>query len=161
MRKRWKEANNNNTFSQERHSWSRHPPSLWMQLVGDSILMITFAPWLGGCSTVFSSSLFFKVNAVERVYYHGTSSIRLWTTVSSLSDKASRLPSHPRDWTQISCIEGRLFMVWATREVLTNTQSYHSLFCMSFCKRTLLLPITAGSGGHRALSTRVWEFNSY
>ena len=28
----------------------------------------------------------------------------------------SRGPSQPRDWTQVSCIAGRFFTVWATRE---------------------------------------------
>ena len=27
--------------------------------------------------------------------------------------------SQPKDWTQISCIAGRLFTIWATRETLT------------------------------------------
>ena len=27
-----------------------------------------------------------------------------------------RVSSWPRDWTQISCIAGRFFIVWATRE---------------------------------------------
>ena len=29
----------------------------------------------------------------------------------------SRGSSHPRDWTQVSCIAGRCFNLWATREV--------------------------------------------
>ena len=31
----------------------------------------------------------------------------------------SRGPSRPRDWTRGSCIAGRFFTVWATREALT------------------------------------------
>ena len=30
----------------------------------------------------------------------------------------SRGSSQPRDWTQVSCIEGRFFTIWATREAL-------------------------------------------
>ena len=32
----------------------------------------------------------------------------------------SRGSSWPRDWTQVSCIVGRRFTVWATREVPYN-----------------------------------------
>ena len=30
----------------------------------------------------------------------------------------SRASSWPRDWTQVSCVVGRRFIVWATREIL-------------------------------------------
>ena len=30
----------------------------------------------------------------------------------------SRESFHPRDWTQVSCIAGRFFTIWATREAL-------------------------------------------
>ena len=33
-----------------------------------------------------------------------------------VSHSFSRVPSSPRDWTQVSCFTGRLFTVWATRE---------------------------------------------
>ena len=36
---------------------------------------------------------------------------------------SSRGFSWPRDWTQVSCIAGRLFTVWATREV-TKSQGH-------------------------------------
>ena len=32
----------------------------------------------------------------------------------------SRGSSHPRDWSRVSCIVGRCFTIWATREVLSN-----------------------------------------
>ena len=35
----------------------------------------------------------------------------------------SRGSSQPRDWTQVSCIGGRHFNLWATREVKTKWQS--------------------------------------
>ena len=34
----------------------------------------------------------------------------------------SRRSSLPRDWTQVSCIEGRLFTIWATREHKTQAE---------------------------------------
>ena len=30
----------------------------------------------------------------------------------------SKESAQPRDWTQVSCIAGRLFIIWATREAL-------------------------------------------
>ena len=50
----------------------------------------------------------------------------------------SRRTSRPRDWTQSSCIVGRLFTVWATREawhhlstVVFYTSSYTWIFVIS------------------------------
>ena len=36
----------------------------------------------------------------------------------------SRGLSQPRDWTQVSCIAGRFFTVWATREAHIVTYMY-------------------------------------
>ena len=35
---------------------------------------------------------------------------------------SSRGSSYPRDWTHVSCIAGRFFMVWASREAFVNHQ---------------------------------------
>ena len=35
----------------------------------------------------------------------------------------SRASSWPRDWTQVSCIAGRFFTIWATGKILTNLDS--------------------------------------
>ena len=35
----------------------------------------------------------------------------------------SRVSSQPRDWTQVSCIAGRFFTIWATREAQRSIQS--------------------------------------
>ena len=45
---------------------------------------------------------------------HGTFQARIpeWAAISF-----SRGSSQPRDWTRVSCIAGRRFTVWATREV--------------------------------------------
>ena len=65
-----------------------------------------------------------KVNVIERGYCHGASSKRLWTAVSSFSDKASVLPSQPRVWTQISYIEGKLSLhVFLQKDIAF---AYHS-----------------------------------
>ena len=47
-------------------------------------------------------------------YIHGIFQSRTleWVAISF-----SRGSSQPRDWTQVSCIVGRHFTVWATREV--------------------------------------------
>ena len=42
----------------------------------------------------------------------------------------SRRSSWPRGWTQVSCIAGRFFMVWATREAQTTTCV---CVCVSVC----------------------------
>ena len=34
----------------------------------------------------------------------------------------SRGSSQPRDWTQVSCIAGRLFTIWATKEALVSSK---------------------------------------
>ena len=36
----------------------------------------------------------------------------------------SRRSSQPRGWTQVSCIVGRHFTIWATREVTHNKNKY-------------------------------------
>ena len=48
---------------------------------------------------------------------HGTLQARIveWVTVPF-----SRGSSWPRDWTWVSCIAGKLFTIWATREALSN-----------------------------------------
>ena len=44
---------------------------------------------------------------------HGILQVRIleWAAISF-----SRGPSPPRDWTQVSCIAGRFFTIWVTRE---------------------------------------------
>ena len=51
---------------------------------------------------------------------HGIFQARVleWVAISF-----SRRSSQPRDQTQVSCIVGRCFTVWATREVPTNIQN--------------------------------------
>ena len=45
---------------------------------------------------------------------------------------SSRGSSWPRDWTQVSCIAGRLFTIWATREAMRN-------IVMSIHKKTIFV----------------------
>ena len=44
----------------------------------------------------------------------------------------SRGSSQPRDWTQVSCIAGRFFTSWATREALPKLSSFISYFLFSY-----------------------------
>ena len=44
---------------------------------------------------------------------HGISQARILGWVANSFSRGSSLP---RDWTQVSCIVGRFFTVWATRE---------------------------------------------
>ena len=42
----------------------------------------------------------------------------------------SRGSSQPRDWTQVSCIAGRFFTIWATRESLIVGMIYNFKYCV-------------------------------
>ena len=71
-----------------------------------------------------------------------------WVAMSS-----SRGSSQPRDWTQVSCIAGRSFIVWDTREAHPqSSQSAFTTVCL-----TLYTPKAPSSSGrilwaHYALS---------
>ena len=58
-------------------------------------------------------------------YLHGILQARIlkWVPISS-----ARGSSQPRDWTQVSCIAGRLFTVWATREAQSQSYRVHKIF---------------------------------
>ena len=58
---------------------------------------------------------------------HGILQARIleWVAISF-----SRGSFHPRDRTQVSCIEGRLFTVWATRGFLCKERLWLFLFLM-------------------------------
>ena len=69
----------------------------------------------------------------------------------------SRGSSWPRNWTQVSCIEGRFFTVWATRKALwLNSMSAKSLqLCLTLCN-----PMGCnqpGSSVHGILQARILE----
>ena len=49
-----------------------------------------------------------------RFLFHGISKARILEWVAIFFSKGS---SWPRDWTYVSCIAGRFFIIWATREV--------------------------------------------
>ena len=53
----------------------------------------------------------------DSLWPHGLQPVRLreWIATSF-----SRRSSRPRDWTRVSCIVGRRFTIWATREADTN-----------------------------------------
>ena len=50
----------------------------------------------------------------------------------------SRRSSRPRDWTQVSCIVGRCFTIWATREVLSFLFSVTDITTLSCLHRVSL-----------------------
>ena len=73
---------------------------------------------------------------------HGIFQARIleWVAISF-----SRRHSWPRDWTQVSCIAGRRFTVWATKEVMLDIISGDcfitgSLFLWFFFKHILPTP---------------------
>ena len=45
-----------------------------------------------------------------------------WVAISS-----ARGSSQPRDWTRVSCIAGRFFIVWATREAQSQSYRVHKI----------------------------------
>ena len=52
----------------------------------------------------------------------------------------SRISSQPRDWTQVSCIAGRFFTSWATREAPINHKGKaHEKLCMHMYNWVILL----------------------
>ena len=52
----------------------------------------------------------------------------------------SRASSRPRDWTQVSCIVGRCFTVWATREVSSNNLPLSKVNLLSYeCSPQVIL----------------------
>ena len=53
----------------------------------------------------------------------------------------SRGSSQPRDWPQFSCIAGRFFTIWATREALNEARSIQKVksnIQICLCKKCLL-----------------------
>ena len=57
---------------------------------------------------------------------HGILQARIWEWVAF---PFSRVSSQPRDWSQVSCIAGRFFASWATKEAQeswSGSQSFYS-----------------------------------
>ena len=67
---------------------------------------------------------------------HGIFQTRIleWVAISF-----SRGSSQPRDWTWVSCIAGRLFTIWATRETWTMINAAKYLCLISFSVPLFLL----------------------
>ena len=59
---------------------------------------------------------------------------------SAWSFPFSRQSSWPRDWTQVSCIAGRFFIIWATQETLTECLGSVILSSPSVLQTSLFLP---------------------
>ena len=55
---------------------------------------------------------------------HGIFQAWIWGRVAISFSRGS---SWPRDWTQVSCIVGRRFTIWATRELYCNRNSIHRI----------------------------------
>ena len=61
---------------------------------------------------------------------HGISKARIleWVAISFSMES-----SWPRDWTQVSCIAGRFFTIWATREGWTVRNNLKYWFSITIC----------------------------
>ena len=62
---------------------------------------------------------------------HGILQARILEWVAISCSKGS---SQPRDWTQVSCIAGRFFTIWATREALSSMDWLLSIFPLESSK---------------------------
>ena len=74
----------------------------------------------------------------------------------------SRVSSQPMDQTQVSCIAGRLFTIWATREALSNRSHWsasgekkntHIHSTSSYCNHRADSPVGAYKSYHCSLKT--------
>ena len=91
-------------------------------------------PWKGNLLAQSCPILFNPVDcSLPGSSLHGTLQARIleWVAISF-----SRRSSPSRDWTWVSCIAGRLFTVWATREATT-------LLKLNYFLKTLLASLVA------------------
>ena len=47
----------------------------------------------------------------------------------------SRCSSQPRDWARVSCLAGRFFIIWATREAHRLLKTHWKIITIAFCWR--------------------------
>ena len=86
--------------------------------------------WSDSCESVSCSVLSNSLHPINysqlgsSVYGILQARILEWVTIPF-----SRRPSRPKDWTQVSCIVGRFFTIWTTREVL---HLYNTTICKEF-----------------------------
>ena len=95
--------------------WSQHPE----HKLRPSSLALSVCSVSRLCSGVDSGTL-----------KDSNSQVRILECVASFSSRGS---SQPRDWIQVSCIAGRFFTIWATREVLFDIVVF--LFSTYDCPR--------------------------
>ena len=69
-------------------------------------------------------------------------------------EEVARRSSHPRDWTQVSCLVGRCFTVWATREA-PGVHSVQSVQLLSHV-RFFVTPWTAACQASLSI-TKCWS----
>ena len=91
---------------------------------GNSVCLVTQS-----CPTVFD--LWMVVNQTPLFMAILQARILEWVAMSF-----SRESSQPRDWTQVSCIAGRFFTIWATRKALETVRDFifglqnHCIWCL-------------------------------
>ena len=82
---------------------------------------------------------------------HGILLARILGWIAMLSSKIS---SWPRDRTWVSCIAGRLFTIWATREAVVKNpatmQETQEMWVQSLCQRD---PLEEGNATHFSILT--------
>ena len=58
-----------------------------------------------------------QAHSLPGSFVHGILQARILGWVAMKPEGGCRGSSQPRNWTQVSCIAGRFFTIWATREV--------------------------------------------
>ena len=101
----------------------------WVNIALESEIL--WGEWQGlrDLSTVWPLTAAEKMDKIHFVVLHGLQPTRLlcpWDspgkdTGISCHSLLQGIYPQPRDWTRVSCITGRFFTVWATREALYNT----------------------------------------
>ena len=122
-------------------------PSRLPRTIGKSSLSYTIGPCWLSISNDISVSLKWSGVKIAQLCptlcdpmdytVHGILQARILEWVAFLFSRAS---SQPRDWTQVSCIAGRFFTNWATREAPVFLQSHIYIHLHIYLHVGLLYP---------------------
>ena len=96
------------------HSWELQNGTLRVNKLQKPLFSLNFSPCFPPPPTYFESETLSRVWLFANQWtVHGILQARIMEWVAIPFSRGS---SQTRDWTQVSCIAGRLFAIWATRE---------------------------------------------
>ena len=99
------------------HAVSAYTEQLWVTLKWRSLLLKLPLTWYMLCGSVLSHSLMsdslWSQRSPPGSSVHGDSQAKILEWVAMPSSRGS---SQPREWTQVSRIAGRFFIIWDARE---------------------------------------------